>query len=148
MRAVLLLGVLTLAAPVRPERPARPEEQQASPQQQLMGDWQLVKLGLGAPGGPNAVNGNLVLRISASETLFIINGQPSQGDGLTANYTIDWKTNPVAITFMPKQRGGTMPGILKLEGDTLIMGLTTSGQNRPADFGSAQMVAYYTRVGK
>ena len=79
----------------------------------------------------------------------MVNGQPSLGDGLTANYTIDWSVNPAAITFMPKQRGGKMPGILKIEGDTLTMGLTIGGNgNRPADFASAEMIAHYKRVGK
>jgi uncharacterized protein (TIGR03067 family) len=148
MRAVLLLGVLSIAAPVRPERNYPRAEEPKPLQEQIIGDWQLVKLAHGTPRMEHAINHNMVLRITPSETVFIVNGQPSQADGLTANYSIDWARNPIAIDFMPKQRGGKMPGILKLDGDTLIMGLTTGGDVRPADFASAQMLGHYKRVGK
>jgi uncharacterized protein (TIGR03067 family) len=147
MRAVLLLGLLTIAAPVRPERHARPDEQKPL-QEQIIGEWQLVKIAHGTPRMEYAVEMNMVLRITPAETVFLVNGQPSEADGLTAAYAIDWSSSPPVITLMPKQRGGKMPGILKLEGDTLIMGLTTGGDLRPADFGSAQMLAHYKRVGK
>jgi uncharacterized protein (TIGR03067 family) len=107
-----------------------------------------VTIAHGTPRMEYAVTTNMALRITPSETVFLINGQPSQGDGLTANYSIDVKRNPIAIEFRPKQRGGKMPGILKLEGDTLIMGLTTSGEMPPADFASADMVGHYKRVRK
>ncbi len=112
-----------------------------------MGDWQLESLGLGIPRVQGATI-NAVLRILPAETIFMINGMASEADGLTARYTIDWSRNPPAIDFMPKQRGGKMPGILKLEGDRLTIGLTTSGDMRPSDFADAQMVARYKRVGK
>lgn len=148
MRALLVLGILTIAAPVRPERNYPSPEELKPLQEQIVGDWQLVKLAHGTPRMEHAVTNNMVLRITPSETVFLVNGQPSQGDGLTANHSIDWARNPIAIDFMPKQRGGKMPGILKLDGDTLIMGLTTSGDVRPADFDSAQMLGHYKRVGK
>ncbi len=148
MRALLLLGVLAIAAPARPERHySRPEEPKPL-QEQIIGEWQLVKLAHGTPRLEHAVTNNMALRITPSETVFLVNGQPSQGDGLTANYSIDTSRNPIAIDFMPKQRGGKMPGILKLEGDILIVGLTTSGDVRPADFASAQMLGHYKRVAK
>ena len=130
MRAMLMLSVLTIAAPARLERPAKPEVQK-SPQERIIGDWQVVKLASGTPRMEYPINANMVLRITPTETTFLVNGQPSQADGLTAKFTADWSSNPVAITFTPKQRGGTMPGIIRLDGDTLILGLTTSGDMRP-----------------
>lgn len=146
MRAALFLSVLAIAAPARPERTPR-AEQPRSPQEQFIGDWRLVKVGSGTPRREWDVS-NMVLRVAASETIFMVDGVPSKEDGLTAAYSIDWSTNPAVITFRPKQRGGQMPGILKIEGDTLTLGLTTSGEQRPGDFASAQMIAYYKRVGR
>jgi uncharacterized protein (TIGR03067 family) len=147
MRAVFLLSVLAITAPARLERPAKPDEPK-SPHEQIIGDWQVVKLASGTPRVEYPINVTMVLRITPTETTFLVNGQPSEADGLTAKYTVDWSTNPVTVTFMPKQRGGKMPGIIQLDGDTLILGLTTSGDMRPADLASAQLLAHYKRVGK
>jgi uncharacterized protein (TIGR03067 family) len=147
MRVALVLTVLAVAAPVRPDRFSRPEEPKR-PQDQIVGDWQLVKLARGLALGEQAVNDNRVLRITPTDTVFMMNGQPSVGDGLTANYTIDWSKSPAVITFMPKQRGGKMLGIFKIEGDTLVVALNTGGGQPPADFASAAMIGHYKRVGK
>ena len=123
MRALLLLGVLADARrPGAPGALAYPRAEEAKPlREQIIGDWAAREAGIRhAAMELDAINHNAVLRITPSETIFMVNGQPSQGDGLTANYSIDWARNPIAIDFMPKQRGGKMPGILMLDGDTLI----------------------------
>ncbi len=147
MRALFSILLIAVAAPNR-EDPT-PKEKPPVPQQQILGDWQLVKLSLGPGSVPqDRTTFNQVFRITPTETVFMVNGEPSVGDGLTAMYTLDPSKNPMTIDFTPKQRGGKMPGILKLEGDQLILGLTTGGEVRPADFGNAQMTAYYKRVQK
>jgi uncharacterized protein (TIGR03067 family) len=147
MRALLLVGILTIAAPVRPERNyPRPEEPKPL-REQIIGDWLLVKIANGTPRMEYAPVNN-VLRITPSETIFMIDGKASAGDGLTAAYSIDWATSPISIEFRPKQRGGTLPGILKVEGDMLILGLTSSKDQGPQDFASAHLVAHFTRVRK
>ena len=132
MRTLLLLAVLAVAVPDRPA-PPMPEKPPA-PQQLVVGDWQ----DMSTP--------SYVLRITPTDTMFVVNGAVSAADGLTAAYTIDWTKSPATIDFMPKQRGGTMPGILKLEGDKLTIALRTNGNNRPLDFKSGDLLLHYQRV--
>ena len=141
---VLMLAVMVIALPDRPDQ--TPRQKAPSPQMQLLGDWQLEALQFSGQNGKNAVAPNCVFRINTSDTVFLVNGRPSEGDGLTANYKIDLSRTPFAIDLMPKQRGGVMPGLLKIEGDRLILAITTNGADRPTDFNSAQMVAYYRRM--
>ena len=77
----------------------------------------------------------------------MINGHECVG-APTAGYSINWATNPIRIEFRPKQRGGTLPGILKFEGDMLILALTSSPDQGPQDFATAQMLGHYKRVGR
>ncbi|MBI1830489.1 MAG: hypothetical protein HYR84_03450 [Planctomycetes bacterium] len=140
MKACLLLAVFAVAAPIRePIGPSDPPPK--PPQEMIYGDW-LCTLVNKNP----SVQRNMIFRITPTETLFIINGQTSQGDGLTATYKVDFTQTPIAIDFFPRQRGGKMPGIIRLEGDVLILGLRTSGDKRPIDFTNADLVAHYKRV--
>jgi uncharacterized protein (TIGR03067 family) len=147
MRALVLFSLLALAAPNR-EDPT-PKDKRASPADLVLGDWALEKLEHGSPRQPHdTIQRNLAMRITATDSFFMSNGTVSEGDGLTARIAIDWSKNPAAIDFMPKSRGGKMPGILKIEGDVLILGLTTGGDQRPTDFATAQMLGHYRRIKK
>src|SRR5437762_1902418 len=99
MHVLLVLTVLVVAAPNRP--PILPPKVNQTPQHQIVGDWLCEKINGGGVDGRN-----LVFRITPSETIFLVNGQTSQGDGLTATYAVDFTKNPIVITFMPRQRGG------------------------------------------
>lgn len=143
---------MLVALPDRPD--LTPRQKPSTPQAMILGDWHLEKLEFSGRAGDNPAGLTRVFRISETETLFIMNGQPSPADGLTATYKIDWSANPIAIDLMPKQRGGVMPGILRLEGDRMIVALNTDGGkindvgagNRPTDFKNAPMTGYYRRV--
>ena len=126
MRSLLLISLLAVAVPDR-EDPT-PKDKPKPVQEQILGDWLCEKVG----GANVAQNSVMVFRITPSETVFLVNGQPSIGDGLTATYSLDATKNPIAIDFMPRQRGGKMPGIMMLDGDTLTLGWRTSGDARPA----------------
>ena len=131
MRAVLMFAVLAVAVPDRPD----PTPKKAPlPKEQIVGAWQ------------DQNNRTLMLRIRPAESEFLINGNPSPHDGLTANIVIDWTKNPATIDFQPKQRGGVMLGILKLEGDQLTINLRTSGNTRPTNFGAGDLLLHYQRV--
>jgi uncharacterized protein (TIGR03067 family) len=105
-----------------------------TPRSPLLGDWQ------------DTSTPSYTFRVTPTETFFIISGKTSAVDGLTATYTIDWTTNPASIMFMPKQRGGKMPGLVKLEGDRMTLGLRTGGGELPRDFKACDLVLHYNRV--
>jgi uncharacterized protein (TIGR03067 family) len=130
MHAFLILTVLTVAVPDR-EDPT-PTEQRLDPSAKILGDW-------------HDDRNNYILRFQPGETVFMMNGQPSPGDGLTANVVIDWTQSPVHIDFMPKQRGGKMMGILKMEGDQLTVCINTGGGPRPTVFSTPDLLLNYHR---
>ena len=133
MRAFVIVAVLAIAVPDRPDPTPK---QDLPPQNQILGDWQ------------DRNNRIHMLRFVGGESVFMVNGQASAGDGLTANVFIDWSKNPATIDFMPKQRGGKMMGILKLDGDQLNIALTTGNGPRPTNLAVANLVLHYQRVKK
>lgn len=146
MRELLLLGAL-IALPDRLDL-SPPRLLPPSPQTMLLGDWKLERLELIGQRGNNSAGRDCVFRIDANETTFIMNGQPSPGDGLTAKHKLDFSTNPIQIDLMPKQRNDTMRGLIRLEGDRMTMALSTGQPNRPTSFENAEFVAYFVRVQK
>lgn len=120
MRAIMLLTMFAVAAPNR--QSIGPVAPSSSPHDQLIGDWITDN------------NPSYVLRFGPTDSTFMVNGQPSPADGLTASTAIDFSKNPVAIDFMPKMRGGKMMGILKIEGDRLTINLNTGAGPRPTNF--------------
>ena len=136
MRTLMMIALFAVAAPIR--QPVGPQLEPAatSPADQILGDWQDRK------------NPQYMLRITRGDTVFHVKGNPSLADGLTANIVIDWSKNPATVDFMPKQRGGKMLGILRLDGDQLIVNLRTSGSTRPTDFGAGDLLLHYQRMQK
>ena len=134
MRAIVLFAIFAVAVPDRPD--PTPKQDMPPPQHQVAGDWQ------------DRNNQTHMLRFVGGESVFMVNGQASPGDGLTANVFIDWSKSPATIDFMPKQRGGKMMGILKLEGDQLNIALTMGAGPRPTNLGVANLVLHYQRVQK
>jgi uncharacterized protein (TIGR03067 family) len=133
MRALMLMSALAFAAPIRQDTNPMPEHW---PSTQILGNWR------------DRTNPSHVLAIRPGQTDFIVDGQFSPADGLTAKVVIDWSTNPVAIDFMPRDRGGQMLGILKLEGNQLQIAINTEGSPRPNDFGIGDIVLRYHRTVK
>ena len=136
MRALLLFAAFAVAVPNREPLGPPSSEAPVIPADQVLGDWQDTR------------STGHMLRITRGESLFLVNNNPSLGDGLTANISIDWSKNPVTIDFRPKQRGGAMYGVLKLEGDQLTINLRTSGNSRPPNFLSGDLLLQYRRVPK
>lgn len=124
-----------------PIRPAPPlPEKPPAPHPAIVGDWQ------------DEGNSNL-LRITPTETLFIVGGNLNNGDGLTAAHTIDWNTNPYKIELRPRaQPNRLIPGVFKLEGDRLRLALRTfppaPDKQGSLDFSNADTRIDYRRVGK
>jgi hypothetical protein len=143
MSTALLLTFAAIAAPNR--EPAGPIVTPRKPVDMILGDWFYENLTQGKPA-VGVVKPNLGIRFLPGETIFMFNGNPSPGDGLTAKVVIDWSQTPVTIDFMP-MRGGTMRGILKFEGEHLYMAICTSDGPRATDFHSPQfLVGKCTRI--
>jgi uncharacterized protein (TIGR03067 family) len=136
MRALLLLTVFAVAAPDR--QPVGPVEAPKNPQDLLLGLWSYENRAIGA--APSGKPSPLGIQFLPGETVFMMSGKPSPHDGLTANVVIDWTQNPVAIDFVPKRGGNKMMGILKLEGDHLMLAIRTNGGPRPTDFAGGDML--------
>jgi uncharacterized protein (TIGR03067 family) len=133
MRCLLIFAFLVIAVPDRQD----PTPKEAKPlREQIFGDWQ------------DRNNKILVIRIMPTESIFLVNGKPSPADGLTATYAIDWSKNPVAIDFIARGGGRKLEGILKLEGDRLILALPLNNATRPTDFGPGNQVLHYQRIRK
>ena len=142
MSILFLLAVVTLAAPDRPD--LTPKESRL-PHEQIIGDWQYA--GDGREAKPGAVIPNHVFRIMAGETVWITNGQPSPENGFTAKTTFDWLKNPVAIDMIPKRGGTPIRGIVRLEGDRLMLAWSNN-DTRPADFAAGHHLHHFTRIKK
>ena len=88
---VTLGTVNAISLALVPDRPAPPTpEKPQSPRQLIVGDWQDVN------------NPNHRLRITPTETIFLVGGQIREMDGLTATHTIDWTASPFRIELRPR----------------------------------------------
>jgi uncharacterized protein (TIGR03067 family) len=141
MRALVIMSLLGLV-PIRPD--PTPKEEVKSPQHMVLGDWRYT----GDRANKHPVNGPVyVLRITPTDTEWIENGNVSGSNGFTAKVTFDWTKTPATIDMMPRNGGGILRGIVRLEGDlfTLVWG---SGDARPTDFAGTQPLHYFERVRK
>ncbi len=130
MRA-LLVAALLVAAPDR-EDPT-PKETPKTPAQQILGDWRLLRISIGAGKElPTKDEEERTVQFTPSEILVRLKGELQPNDG--AGYTLDTAKSPIAIDLTPKN-GGTKQvyGILKIEGDQLTICFSTEG-TRPASF--------------
>ena len=132
MRALLVFTLLAFVAPDR-ENPT-PKDKAKPIQEQVLGDWQLVKAVMGADANPRKEFGATILTFTAGEIQIQENGKRQDRDD--AGYTLDVKKMPTAIDIIPKRGGDkTIQGILKLEGDQLTLCFTHGGNgDRPLDF--------------
>jgi uncharacterized protein (TIGR03067 family) len=143
MRSVMLAACFAVLVPDR--GPVGPAEM-PTPQEQILGDWQQESV-----GGQNvAKRFAAIFRVTREESIFMIDGKVSAGDGLTGNYKIDWSANPVAIDFMPRRGGAPLHCILKLDGDRLTLALPLNGGVRPRGFAAPELagnlIVHHRRV--
>jgi uncharacterized protein (TIGR03067 family) len=102
-------------------------------QDQILGEWQFDKVEIGGGGVVDQPKGEArIIHFQRSEMLAYVNGQLREQDG--ASYKLDIKANPVAIDLYPKTGQDTpMRGILKMEGDLLVICFSIRGE-RPTQF--------------
>jgi hypothetical protein len=131
MKFVLAVVVAASALTGRPDLTRKDD---AGPVWQIYGEWQDCK------------SPQHAIRFMKSESLLLVNGNPSPEDGLTASYSINWTKNPVAIDFKPRNQG-PYAGILKVEGDRLTLAIGMNGL-RPTDFSAKNLVLQYRLIRK
>ena len=139
MRVFLTLVVAFLAVPDRPDP--------TSPQVRIIGDWLYAGDGKEprlCPGPPV-----FVFRISATESVWMVDGAPSPGNSFSAKITFDWTKTPVPINLTPHKGGSPIQGIVKLDGDRLTLAWPSAGP-RPTEFAASSNVYIhqFTRVVK
>ena len=122
MRAVFLIATFAVAVPIRED----PTPRQEKPlQEKILGDWRI-------DSGPN--DGVLrVLRFTATDMLILVDGKPWPDDAYSGPFTMDVAQNPVTFDIQRNK----YQGILKLEGDQLIVCLSLGGA-RPTGFNPEQ----------
>jgi uncharacterized protein (TIGR03067 family) len=131
MRMFVLLAAI-IALPDRPN--PTPKEAPKGVHEQLLGDWDFVKLNFGNGADTPAKNETRMLRFGAKEIHVFVNGVMKAEDG--ADYTIDVTKSPIAFDLTPRNGlSKKVQGILKLEGDTLTLCFAID-DNRPVDFAS------------
>jgi len=134
MRAAVFLCVLAVAVPLRENRWTRyPPPPTAPGSIQIYGMWQLTKVDIGQKEMALPDVNDKKLQILEDKLKTFDKGAPQPQED--AAYKIDWTKQPATIDIMP----GNLPagakslqGILKLDGDTLILALGMEG--RPATF--------------
>jgi uncharacterized protein (TIGR03067 family) len=140
MRTLLAILAVTFAIPDRPERApkvARP------PHEQIFGDWYSAGINLESP--PKRQQPGYIFRITPSESFWIENFKLRPENGLTARITVDWSKTPATIDFAPRRGGTPLLGIVRVEGELLILAWSDS-QNRPTDFVMPHNIHYFKRV--
>jgi uncharacterized protein (TIGR03067 family) len=121
MTTTVLVLALAIAAPVPKEKPADLD---------LTGEWEVAAYLLGGNEAPPGVH----IRFDADRTTTFFGGPP--GSTTVGEYKFDPKRSPaeIDITFAPAGQI-RMTGIVKRQGDNLLLCFTQSG-TRPTKFES------------
>ena len=129
MYASVLVGLAVLVA-----APAPKEVPKKDPG--IIGEWVVQKMVVGGMDLPAPPGGQGTFNFTADGKLIVKEGAKEKPD--EATYTVDTKKSPAEIDLIPppKEKVGNMPGIFKIDGDTLTICFTFMGE-RPKSFESA-----------
>jgi uncharacterized protein (TIGR03067 family) len=135
MQSSLLIGMaILIGAPAAKDPPKK--------EPTIVGEWIGEKAVRGGKEMP-VPEGGIVITFTADGKLMIKEGNREKPEGAT--YTVDTKKNPAEIDLIPPagRKDPTMPGIFKIEGDTLticFLGAEVGGvpAGRPTKFESAE----------
>ena len=143
MRSLLMIGVLTIAVPDRPDR--NPADTRPL-QEQLQGDWLMVHSVIGGVAKDYNMGSGALYTFTGNQ-LFTRN--PKQPEPVAFGITMDATRTPAFIDFLAGSVGPktNYPGIFKIEGDTLTLCFPRAvGKERPTEFASpadTAMIALY-----
>jgi uncharacterized protein (TIGR03067 family) len=122
MRAFLMIAVLAVAVPDRPD--PTPKQTPSLPEQ-MLGEWQLVKHVVAGNDVPELNGLLMVFGRESMQHVHLRNGMRQPGG--TFPYTLDVNKNPAVIDF----RSSKFIGIIKVEGDLLTICFARNGESQP-----------------
>jgi uncharacterized protein (TIGR03067 family) len=131
---ILVLLVLFLLVPVRPDPP--PKEEVKLPSNQLLGTWNVTSVNVVGRPPPDDATG-MTMVFTSNEIQIHKKGVRRTEDD--AKYTIDWTKTPPTIDLVPRAEQ-KLEGLLKLEGDQLTMCIGIMGRPRDFNVGAAEAV--------
>jgi uncharacterized protein (TIGR03067 family) len=122
MRTLLLVSVLAIAVPDRQD----PNIGETRPfEEQLVGQWQVVKRVNSGRDDPNLGGLHMLFKRDSMQHLLNNGSQPAA----LFPFTLDAMKRPATLTFR-----GNEKAIVKIEGDHMTLSIGTAGQNFPANF--------------
>jgi uncharacterized protein (TIGR03067 family) len=125
---ILAAGLLVAAA-------AAQDETTKKDLGQIQGTWRLVSRERDGKADPaEAIKGVLVTHEGDK---FSFTGSASGSGAMKGTFKLDATKKPKAVDRMPAdgpQKGKTLPGIYRLEGDTLTICVSVEGKDRPTEF--------------
>jgi uncharacterized protein (TIGR03067 family) len=128
MRGMLVIALLVMLAPDRPDPSPKPETPALG--KQLFGEWQLVKnVVAGAEAAPDGLT-----MVFTAEALQQVDNRNGLRTALGSyKFVLDATRNPARISF-PQTK---YEGIIKIEGDILTICFANAGSSEPpAQFAS------------
>ncbi len=134
MRTLLMVSVLVIAVPDRPNRNPTDSRPLA---EKLQGEWLMVHSVLGGTAKDYSAGGGATYSFTATQ-LFTRN--PKQPEPVPFGIALDTTKNPAHILFLAGagETKTPYPGIFNIEGDILTLCFTRAvGGARPAEFASS-----------
>ena len=123
MTPALVALALTVAAPALKDPPAKDPP--------LVGRWAATKLVIN--GRAEAQHAGLEYEFTRDGGWIIYrDGKPLSE--IARTYTTNTKAKPAAVDLFERADGSAMPGIYKVDSDTLTLSFQTEKGTRPADF--------------
>jgi uncharacterized protein (TIGR03067 family) len=151
MRAALMIAVLAVAVPDRPD----PTPKEARPlTEQLQGEWQMVSTLVGGQPDKISVRGDHVIVFKADQMHIGLRAKQLPAQFKYA-FAVDATKKPASfdIIYQRTEKGKILPCIVKIEGEVLTLCYSRLGANdRPAEFASPRdtniVLWQFKRVGK
>lgn len=133
MRALLMIGVLAIAVPDRPDRNANDTKPL---HEQLQGEWEMINSVLGGVAKDYSMGGGAIYTFTPNQ---LVTRNPKQQAPVSFGVVLDTTRTPAHIEFLAGSGETKTPyaGIFKIEQGSLTLCFTRAvGGARPTEFAS------------